>query len=321
MPSRYLNLAGRSLRLETADAEAAAAVEPALGHLAGAAPVALAVSLRVRTDQEIRHPLWSPDAPATVRFGNRVVAVSRRDPAGLDVFDSEVGLELLGTPAYFASAEVRAHPARSALSTWLAASGALVLHLGAVVYGDKAVLIIGSGGAGKSTATVACGLAGAGVVGDDLCIVDLGGNRATVHALYSTAKLNSDSAALLGAEDWPTLGITENGKRVVPIDDPLRLHTKASVGAIAVLGPPDAGLLMPERIGFGEVFRSLLPTALNAALGAGALDDWFSAVVTLARTVPAYRLSLAWDPGHIADAVAATLTVRSTAGSMAANQP
>jgi hypothetical protein len=304
----HLDLAGRPLTIEALD-NAADAVLPALGHLITGRAVAGATRFRIWSDDRRPHPLWHGDVPRSFRLGARGLAVSRPAPAVLELFEPERGLELWGTREGLAAVDTRGHPASAAITTWLATEGAQVLHLGSAVFDGTAALLIGSGGAGKSTTTLACGLAGAGILGDDLCVVDIDRETDAVmaHALYSTIKLNPDSDARLGAEGWPALGSTPAGKRVVCIEAPLRLCATAPVGAIVVLRKPGTGPATPIRLTAGATVRALLPTALGAALGAGELDDWFAMALRLARTVPAYELSLSWNLEQVVDGVASTI--------------
>jgi hypothetical protein len=305
----HLDVAGRPLTIEACDDEAVAAVRPALGHLMTGRRVATATRFRIWCDDERAHPLWEADAPGPLRLGDRGLAMSHPSPAMVELFDPGRGLELWGTRVALAGGDTRAHPGGTATAAWLATEGAQVLHVGAVVFDHTAVLLIGSGGAGKSTTTVACGLAGAGILGDDMCVVDFDREtRApTVHALYSTLKLNPDSDARLGAEGWPSLGTTPKGKRVLAIEAPLRLHASAPVGAILALRPPGRAPTVPTRLTPGAAVGALLPTALNSALGAGDLDGWFAMALRLAQSVPAYELSLSWNLEHLVGSVAATI--------------
>jgi hypothetical protein len=305
----HLAVAGHHLTIETFGDAAAAAVRPALAHLVTEEAAPESTTFRVWCDDRRPHVLWHSEPTGTARLGARGVAMSHPAPAMLELFDPGSGIELWGTREAFAAGDTRAHPAGVATAAWLASEGAQVLHAGAVVFDGVAVLLIGSGGAGKSTTTVACGLAGAGILGDDLCMVDVDPetHAPTVHALYATLKLNPDSESRLGAGAWPSLGTTPKGKRVLSIEAPLSLHPHAPIGSIVVLRPPGVGPDAPTRLTRARALGALTPTALNAALGAGALDQWFTTARQLARDVPAYELSLSWDLERLVGGVASTI--------------
>lgn len=294
----HLDVAGRPLRVEAHGDAASVAVTPALGHLATGRPAGGALPFRVWTDDGDVHPLWEPDARGPARLGDFGLAMSRPEPPMLEVFTPNEGLELWGTRAGLAAGDTIAHPAGTAMAAWLATSGAEVLHVGAVSFDDRAALVVGTGGAGKSTTVVASGLGGAEILGDDMCLVDRDATtgETRVHALYATVKLNDDSATRLGLDDWPVLGVTPKGKRVLAIGAPLRLRSSAPVRAIVALEPSDgAAIAAPRRLSRREALRVLVPTGLNAALGAVGLDDWFSLALHLARTVPAFAVARHWD--------------------------
>src|SRR6185369_13029821 len=73
---------------------------------------------------------------------------TERDPAH--------GISLVATPAGFAAGDLRAHPGAFALSAWLAGQGLQVMHAAAVAFGGRGVLLVGPGGAGKTTSALAC---------------------------------------------------------------------------------------------------------------------------------------------------------------------
>jgi hypothetical protein len=64
----------------------------------------------------------------------------------------------------------------------------LLLHAGAVGLPKAGVLLVGKGGSGKSTSTLACLDAGLKYISDDYCLVSLD-EPLTVYSLYNTAKL------------------------------------------------------------------------------------------------------------------------------------
>ncbi|MFN8027955.1 MAG: hypothetical protein U0W40_16800 [Acidimicrobiia bacterium] len=141
-----------------------------------------------------------------------------------------------------------------------------------------------------------------------MCVVVDDGPEVRVHALYATLKLNDDSARRLGLHDRPTLGTTPKGKRVLAIDAPLRLLASAPVCAIVALesrGP--AASTTPRRLSARDALGILVPTGLNAALGAVALDDWFSLALRLAKAVPAFAVARDWDLPRVVGDLAAVV--------------
>jgi hypothetical protein len=93
-----------------------------------------------------------------------------------------------------------ASPLRTAVSWWASVHGAALVHTGAVAGPLGAVLLVGAGGAGKSTSTMACLDRGLDVLGDDFCLVEppSGGDcDSVVHGIHRLAKLSSTSLELL----------------------------------------------------------------------------------------------------------------------------
>jgi hypothetical protein len=316
-----LLVAGRPLRLEAAGTLVADALRPAF------APLAVGASGRTGDDPIADgHPtpggpsepahlrvwvapqppaLWDPAPAGPRRAADGGIAVSRPAPAALEAFTAPDALVLWGSPAAFASGDVRAHPASTAIAAWLARSGAQVLHVGAVATPAGAALLLGPSGAGKSTTVLAAAAHGLGVLGDDLCIVTLDeGPR--VHALYGTAKVTATSRRHLDLGAPEVLGRTPRDKEVVALGGPLRLVDAAPVVALVVLEPPDpqsAPVRGPVLLAGRQVARHLAPTALKAALGAGDLQRWLHAAATLARQVPGYAVRLGWDLPAVSGAV------------------
>jgi hypothetical protein len=65
-----------------------------------------------------------------------------------------------------------------------------VVHAAAVATPSGVLLLGGRSGTGKSTAALACLNDGLGFLGDDMCVVDPGGERVVVHSLFCSAKLD-----------------------------------------------------------------------------------------------------------------------------------
>jgi hypothetical protein len=303
---RVVSLAGRSLCIEATSARAQSAVLPAIAHLAGA-PRAGGRQTRWTIVEE--DDSWRPQAfagPGAYRIRSGGFAVVQNDPACFESYRPEVGIELRAAPAALAAGDLRAHPACSALAAWLAGPSTQVLHAGAVAYEGAAALIIGASGAGKSTTVLACAMAGACFLGDDLVLVESAGDNdnaePTVHCLFATLKLNADSARALGAEAWPSLGVTSKNKAVVAVGQQLRVVRSAQIVALIVLDPPVVGRPHPAPIRMAKVVPSIAP-ALPWACRTGAPAAWLATAAALARRLPAYRLPVTWALDALGTAV------------------
>ena len=79
-------------------------------------------------------------------------------------------------------------PMRTLLNWWTASRGYQFVHGGAIGYENKAALVVGKGGSGKSTTCLACLEAGLDYLGDDYSLVEIK-DESRVFSLYNTAKL------------------------------------------------------------------------------------------------------------------------------------
>ena len=84
----------------------------------------------------------------------------------------------------------RARPFHKMLSAWLEDRGVQFVHSGLVTHGDKGLLFVGNGGAGKSTSSISSLRAGMGYLGDDFIGLGLDGDRFVGHGLYASCLLN-----------------------------------------------------------------------------------------------------------------------------------
>ncbi len=81
-----------------------------------------------------------------------------------------------------------AHPLQQLLIHWLGNQGRFFVHGAAVGNEEEGVLILGHGGAGKSTTAFTCLEEGMHYAGDDYCLVSLA-ETPLVHSVYGTGKL------------------------------------------------------------------------------------------------------------------------------------
>jgi hypothetical protein len=199
----------------------------------------------------------------------------------------------------------RAAPLRAILHWWLGRQGILQLHGGAVGTVDGGVLLVGRGGSGKSTTSLACLTAGLRYAGDDYVAV-APGPEPWVHSLYSSGKLEDHQLArfpgLAGAVGNP--GREAGEKAVVYVEE-------AAPGA-AIAGFPLRAILVPRVVAESPETRAV-PRPAGATLAAlapstifqlyppqqGALAD----MGALVGRVPCFTLELGSDVERIPDAV------------------
>jgi len=303
--SKYLRIAGATLRLDIADADLGAALLPALRH-----HVIQDVDTTTAPGYEARLVVWSASLPpfpwgsshlgrggaiAGLTHGP-VRATAAVDDTSLMLWDDERRLAC----CWFAGVHGitrwdRAAPLRTALHYALAAPDRQLVHGAAVGTGGRGVLLAGPGGRGKSTTTLACLHAGLQVVGDDYSAIELSNGRALAWNLYRSIKVGErgpgdrdDRRTLILGEDIP-------GEPTDVLDLAAVLLPRVTGGASSALvaaRPVDAlGALAPS---------TLLQAPHEERPSLGLLAD-------LARAIPAYHLHLGTDRGvpAIRQAVAA----------------
>lgn len=299
-------LAGRPIRIDSTSPFAFDAIVPAIAHLLDPPP-APGQGEPIRWSIAEEDDAWWPDGfgpPGAYRIGGGGFAVVQHDPPSVEFFLPGAGITFRAPRDAFTAGDFRAHPAGFALAAAISGPGRQVLHAGAVAYDGAAALLVGVGGAGKSTTALACALAGADFLGDDLVLVEAGDpDGPIVHSMFATAKLNADSALALGAGDWATIGSTPKNKTVVAVRERLTVTRSAPIAALVLLAPPVTGRPRPERVRAAEAMSLVMPSSVPVACRTGSPADLLALVAALARRVPAYRLPLSWDLAALADAV------------------
>jgi hypothetical protein len=298
----HLSIGGRPLQIDMAGSHTIDAIAPAFLPLALRSPPAGdAARLLIWAGDQYAHPVWQPTDGGPVRFRDGGL-VSCQQLRIVEVFSSDGPMLMWGTPEAFESGDVRAHPASTALAIWLAHTDAQMLHVAGVGDAGGAALIVGAGGAGKSTSALACARRGMGFVGDDLCVVDTTG-APIVHALYATAKMTPESESRLNFFPGSMLGRTEKGKQALALDARVSILRSAPIKAIISLNKSSSGASAPQRLSAADVLRVLVPTALKAATGPRELSQWLRSAASLAREVPGYRIDIGWNLDAVAQGI------------------
>lgn len=115
----------------------------------------------------------------------------------------------------------RISPLQPVSRWWAAEQGAATVHAGVVADEHGAVVLVGVGGAGKSTATMSCLGSNLDVLGDDFNFIEPpAADRGPVaHAMYRRAKLDERSLAMLPHLRERVVGVGMRGKSLIALDD------------------------------------------------------------------------------------------------------
>ncbi|TDT15627.1 hypothetical protein BDK89_1202 [Ilumatobacter fluminis] len=195
-----------------------------------------------------------------------------------------------------------AAPLRPMLAWFLTAQGWYFAHGAAVAVDDRAVLLVGPGGSGKSTTALRCQRAGLDYLGDDYCLVGTFGDDDgyVVASLYRTAKLRPVDGPGFEAE----LTRNEEGRKIVlTVDD---RHGGAVIGRARLLGVASVEVGSGATTEFsaghaGTVLQALAPTTFEQLPGVGARS--LRAFATMLRSVPTGIIRLGHDTAGVVTAV------------------
>ncbi len=228
--------------------------------------------------------------------------------ASLSLFDRETAtarfwLEDATQMAYWQSAE----PLRLILSWWAATVGMQLTHVAAVAGPAGAALLVGGGGAGKSTTSLSCLAGGLEFLGDDYCLV-APRPEPTVHRVYNTAKLLP--AAFDRLPGLRTLARNadrlDREKAVLDLMPTYAdaLVESAPVCAIAI--PRITGRFAVRPVSRGAILRAMAPSTVFGLLGA--TPESLSTLADVARRVPGYEVELGDDVDCVVSTIAALVS-------------
>lgn len=183
-------------------------------------------------------------------------------------------------------------PIRTLLHWWMTENDCQFVHAGAVGLPKSGVLLVGKGGSGKSTTTLACLRAGLGYAGDDYCLVSMD-SYPVVHCVYNTIKL-------IGSMDlarFPTLRhqfqTGQKGEKALSFlhqnypDQIISSMPIQSILSLEISQQPDTHL---EPISPSEALKALAPSTLAQLPGAGKAA--MKILSQLVCQVPCFRLIL-----------------------------
>jgi hypothetical protein len=179
------------------------------------------------------------------------------------------------------------------LDAWFTDRGKMLCHGAAIAKHGGAALLVGPGGAGKSTLALRALDASFGYLGDDYVLLDPAAPRPVVHSVYSSGKL------LGGDVDG---GIPSHATVFRKPDEQtdkalLRIGASSmleSAPLLAVIEPCIGENERPrmEPISAAETLRTVLPAALRQLPGE---EQKKLSIITRVVTVPCFRLHLTRD--------------------------
>jgi hypothetical protein len=315
-------LAGRVIRLESAGPGVLAAVAPAFAHLPRAGEGAL-VDLRIRLFDTASSGVSLPDLGLTQVVGSgsedQVITPIISDGGQsfvLHGYEQAVSyLDHASGEAVLAVADAaaippwdRACPLRALLTWWFAPQGLLLAHGAAVGSEDGAVVLVGRGGSGKSTTSLACLADGLGFLGDDYVLID---SEAThVWSIYGSAKLAPEHLARYPDLLRPDEPLALDPPDAKSVGWPLRDRPEARV-----LSAPIRAFVVPGVVG-GPICELVPQSASRALLALAPLTMFqtpgdqrlaFELASAVVRAVPSLELRLGDDMSTATAALAGIL--------------
>lgn len=181
------------------------------------------------------------------------------------------------------------------------------VHAAAVAKNGRAILLVGQSGVGKTSIAVGCALSGWDYLGDDAVMVC--GDPPRVAALYSSARLRSDTFELFPRAMTASLGVSDDaGEPKAEIDmsalDCCRC-LEASVEAVVfpVAGSGTETVVRP--LNRSEAVRKLMDASRQSLKGDERIT--FDKLSALVSKVPCVTLQRNGDAGSLQQALSALL--------------
>lgn len=270
------------------------------------AGVSLTPPARPWRDFTGRGSIWGFDSP-------RYRSAFQWGVGAVNVMDRETRQAVFWVPSHqHLPAWSVASPLRNILHWWMELNGRQLVHAAAVGHGDRAVLIPGPGGSGKSSTALSCLLGGLDFIADDYLALALD-PEPRVYRLYSAAKLDRrslnlypDLAARCRTIDQPGLD-----KVVLLLEDGYREQLRESLPLKWVLRPYFSGV--PET-----TMRPVEAREIERALASETLLQPHAGVQTVefldrvSHEVPRAAIYLGTDRARIAGAIQGVLDSRTT---------
>lgn len=311
---RFYSIGGYTIRLHFAGQALEQFITPALEHLStqqcSAPSLTICLWDSESTKTSMPPPPWTVDdysARGEVRDynDNYIFTACHKGSGALSILNLDTNVAIWwirsssNVPFYESGS-----PLLTILHWWLQLQGRQVVHAGAVGTPEGGVLLVGKGGSGKSTTTIACLNSELFYTGDDYCIL------ATlpapyVFSLYSSGKLHSDHI-----KKFPhLLPIISNAdsldteKPLLFLNQyyPFKMIKGFPIRAIflpRVTGQPDTTLVSTSTV---EGLKALAPSTLFQL--SFATKAAFFQIANFIKQVPCYNLNLGTEIDRIPEVI------------------
>ena len=199
---------------------------------------------------------------------------------------------------------------RALVSWWLLDEDYTVVHAGAVAGARGAALLVGAGGTGKSSTSVACFETGLNFLADDSVLCRVGSGE--VFSLSACASIYGRDLAGHHASlhDSPPLEVGRDGKVVLDLARvaPQRVIARAPICALVRLTRNNESATRIDPVARPRIMAALAPSSVFNIPSPE--HETFSRVCALVRSLPTYELHLSGNRAEAARLMANLLQDR-----------
>lgn len=233
----------------------------------------------------------------------RILTLMDPESASVDVCLSDIAL----LPQW-----ERAAPLRSALGWILRRSDRHPIHAAAVTNARGAALLLGAGGAGKSTTSLRCRQEGMGFVGDDICVIETNPTP-RIFNLYGTAKtVWSDRSRFPELEKYLVTNSAIGNEKAVYAVSKCVDHQIVSSSEVRVLILLDKSLPVGQAQAADPATVVALVASTTASFLPGSGRPLLPALSSLVRQIPVIRLSVGQDPAQVSQLINSAIDTADT---------
>lgn len=226
-------------------------------------------------------------------------------------FDSQIAY-ILVTPAHaFAEWEIFS-PFKEFWHYWALVHDSLVVHSGVVCEADGALVILGPGGAGKSTTTLSCVEYGMQTTGDDFNVLSMVDGRVWVYPLFRTIKAKAGNSLITGFRSlsrWPSQTYAADQKTIYFPPSADAIWQKKPAQVLAFLEPQWQSQDLPHPPAAKPVIQSAVSAILQHPYWA---ERYLQRMSAMLAQCPSHTLHLLAQPhDNVARIRALMATLRS----------